>query len=124
LAFRPAPGHNVFTLRREAVVAPMTRLIDGKPGLLVNRRCVKLRAGLAGKYCFRRISHNGDTFRDAPDKNIYSHVSEALQYLCLGLGEGREILRAPTSRDIKPQVVTGTRYSHRVAQTRRQRARA
>ena len=32
-------------------------------------------------------------FRDEPDKNMYSHVCDGDQYLMLGAGEGKAILR-------------------------------
>ena len=34
----------------------MTRLIDGKPGFMVHRECVRLRKALAGGYHFKRVA--------------------------------------------------------------------
>ncbi len=116
--FLPAPGNNELVLRREAVVAPMTRLVDGRPGLIINRSCIKLRAGMAGKYCFKRVAVRGDQFADKPDKGEHSHVCEGLQYLMLGQGEGRELVVNKAAQRHTPNVITGTRHSHHVARKR------
>lgn len=93
----PAPS-NDFTLRREAVALPLTRLVDGRPGLVVHPRCRVLRKAMGGAYCYRRLLVSGEErYRDAPDKNQFSHVAEALQYLMLGAGEGRTVLRRTES---------------------------
>lgn len=78
---------NDFTLRREAVAIPLMQIIDGKPGLAIHPRCRQLRKGMAGKYCYRRVQVVGDErYHDKPDKGIYSHVCEALQYGMLESG--------------------------------------
>lgn len=90
---RPAPS-NDFTLRREAIAAPLSRLVDGKPGLLVSPRCATARRGLAGGYSLRRIQVAGaEKFADKPDKNRFSHVIDAAGYALLGAGEGRALTR-------------------------------
>lgn len=111
--FHPAPGNNELVIRREAVANCLTRLVDGKPGLIINRRCTKLRAGMAGKYFFKRVAMYGEIFADRPDKGEHSHVCEALQYALLGLGEGREITQNKAERQRRPNVVSGTKHSHR-----------
>jgi hypothetical protein len=89
---------NDFVLRRESVVRPMQRLIDGKPGLIIDPRCKMLRKGMAGAYHYKRVQVAGqERYQDKPDKGIYSHVCEAAQYGCLGAGEGRELIRRPNS---------------------------
>lgn len=89
------PAHaNDWDLRREAFAAPMRRMIDGSPGILIHSDCKVLRKGLAGAYCYKRIQVAGDAkFRDKPDKNMFSHVCEAGQYLMLGAGEGKALTR-------------------------------
>lgn len=116
--FRPAPGNNELVLRREAVASCLTRMIDGKPGLTIDRRCVKLRAAMSGKYNFRRVAQKGDVFADAPNKNEYSHVAEALQYVMLGLGEGGEVVMNKHTKIRKPNVITGTKHVHRHVRSR------
>jgi hypothetical protein len=94
---QPAPTNDP-NKRREAVAFYMTNLIDGEPGMLVHPQAKVLRKAYQGGYCFRRIQVGGDErYRDAPDKNEYSHVAEADQYLMLGAGEDRTIMRRDAS---------------------------
>ncbi len=52
------------------------------------------RKGMAGAYHYKRVRVQGqdDRFRDVPDKNMYSHICDAAQYVMLGAGEGRAVL--------------------------------
>lgn len=86
------------TKRREPVAFYMTTLIDGEPGMLVHPQCQVLRKAYQGGYCFRRIQVSGEErYRDVPDKNMFSHVADADQYLMLGAGEDRTIMRRDPS---------------------------
>lgn len=89
------PAHtNDPTIRREAFSKPLGTMIDGEPGMLIHPDCRVFRKGLAGGFCYKRIAVSGDAkFRDVPDKNAFSHVCEAGEYLMLGAGEGRAIVR-------------------------------
>jgi hypothetical protein len=91
---KPAPS-NDMTLRREAVAVPLSRIIDGKPGLIISPTCKTLRKGMQGGYSYKRMQIAGETerYHDKPDKNKYSHVCEAGQYLMLGAGEGRMLIK-------------------------------
>ena len=82
-------------LRIEAVRDPMKRLIDGEPGMLVHAtKCPTLRKGYAGGYHYRRVQVTGDAkYRDEPDKNLYSHVCDADQYLMIGAGEAKTLIK-------------------------------
>lgn len=92
---RPAPT-NDFTIRREALASACSRIIDGKPGLLVSPRCKILRKALMGGYCYKRLQVAGqERFHDVPDKGIYSHPAEACGYALVGGGEGRALVRRP-----------------------------
>lgn len=85
---------NDFTLRRESVVRGLTMLVDAFPGMTIDPRCKMLRKAMAGAYHYKRVAVSGaERFQDKPDKGIYSHVAESLQYLCLGAGEGRAVLK-------------------------------
>lgn len=93
LRARPAPS-NDFTLRREAVVQALTRIIDGDAGLVFGPKAQWLRKAMAGGYRYKRVQVTGsDRYQDKPDKNHFSHVADALQYLLLGGGEGRVVMR-------------------------------
>jgi len=35
---------------------------------------------------------SGERYADKPDKNMFSHIHDSLQYLLLGAGEGRALL--------------------------------
>jgi hypothetical protein len=96
------PAHtNDFTVRTEAFSAPLRRMIDGEPGLLIHPQCKVTRKGLQGGYAFKRVQVAGDErYRDMPDKNELSHPCEAGQYLMLGGGEGKAITAAPAKQDI------------------------
>ena len=49
---------------------------------------------MAGGYQFKRVQVTGDErYRDVPDKSPYSHVAEAAQYLLVGAGEARTLVR-------------------------------
>lgn len=80
-------------LRREAMAAALARDIDGQPGLLLSPRCRTLIKGMAGAWRYRRLLVSGEArYTDAPEKNRFSHVCEAAQYLLVGAGEGRRLL--------------------------------
>ena len=91
----PAPSNDV-ALRIEAVDAALSRLLDGKPGFLMDRKCINLKKGFNGGYHYRRLQVSGDRYDEKPLKNRYSHVHDALQYLMMGAGEGRSILAGKT----------------------------
>lgn len=81
-------------LRIEAVSAPMRRLVDGEPGMIIHPQCRVLRKGYAGGYNYRRLKVAGqERYRDVPDKNMFSHVCDADQYIMIGAGEGKAIVR-------------------------------
>lgn len=90
----PAPSNEPI-LRRAAVSRPLTRLCaDGKPAMLISPKAKRLRKGLAGGFCYRRMKVAGDErYTDEPDKNMHSHICEAAEYLLLGLGEGQAATR-------------------------------
>jgi len=72
---------NDFTARRDAVIQPMLRMADGKPGFIVSKRCKLIRKGFRGAYQYRRLQVSGEQrFMDKPDKNMVSHPMDALQY--------------------------------------------
>ena len=99
----PAPS-NDFIKRRESVAVALNRMIDGEPGMLVHPQCRSLRKGMAGGYNYKRLQVSGEEkYRDVPDKNMYSHVAESLQYLMLGAGEARTLIkRERSAREMRP----------------------
>ncbi len=87
---RPAPSNDV-SLRIEAVETALSRLVEGKSGFLLNNSCVNLKKGFNGGYHYRRIQTSGDRYDEKPNKNKYSHVHDALQYMLMGAGEGKQL---------------------------------
>lgn len=89
---------NEFRTRREAVAIPMGRLIDSKPGFLLDRKCQRLRKSLVGGYHFKRVAIGAgqERFRDTPNKNEHSHVGDALGYCLLGGGEHKAMTKRPS----------------------------
>ena len=96
----PAPSNSV-DLRLEAVSSQLTKMVEGKPAFLVDRRCQQLIKGFEGGYSYKRMEVSGERYADKPDKNMFSHVHDSLQYLLLGAGEGRALLNTQ-----KPAQVT------------------
>lgn len=89
----PAPT-NDYTKRRESVATCLSRLIDGEPGLIIHPQCKTLRKGMAGGYNYKRLQVTGEErYRDVPDKGMYSHVCEAGQYMLIGAGEARTLVK-------------------------------
>lgn len=85
----PAPTNDP-TQRIDAVARFMTRMVDGEPGYVLNRPCTTLRKAKQGAYCYKRIAVAGreGQYRDKPDKNKFSHASDAEQYMALGFVSG------------------------------------
>lgn len=81
LASFPAPTNDIDP-RLRAVEAFLLRQVNGGPCLIVNKqRCPVLVRALNGGY---RYSKNKDGVRKPkPDKNEYSHIADALQYVAL-----------------------------------------
>lgn len=91
------------TIRIEAVTAVLNRMVDGVPGFLVSPVCKVMILGFESGYHYRRMQVSGSTrYEDRPNKNNkYSHPHDALQYLMLGAGEGRSLLRRNASNPLK-----------------------
>ena len=82
----PAPTNKVEP-RLNSVRHFLTRMVDGMPGILIDKRCRVIRKGFCGGYKYERVQVSGDDrFRDKPCKNRYSHPHDGLQYLCLIAG--------------------------------------
>ncbi len=97
----PAPSNSV-DLRLEAVSSQLTKMVEGKPALLIDRRCPQLIKGFEGGYAYKRMEVSGERYADKPDKNMFSHVHDAAQYLFLGAGEGRALMN--TQKAARPVV--------------------
>lgn len=83
------------TVRRGALEMPLRRLVNGKPGIVFHPRARIIREGLGGKWMYKRVAVAGaDKFKDEPEKSVWSHVCEALEYGLMHSGENNLIMRA------------------------------
>jgi hypothetical protein len=86
---------NAWAIRRQAIADPCSRIIQGRPALLIHPRCKMLIEGLKGKWDFKKmkvVSSSGkELYADKPSKNEYSHPCDALGYVLNGLGEGQPL---------------------------------
>lgn len=72
---------NDFLPRRDAVAGFLNR----RDGFLLSAACPKLRRALIRDYHYERLQGGAGEFKVKPEKNMASHVADALQYLCLGI---------------------------------------
>lgn len=87
----PAPS-NDLQLRIDAVDSTLTRMVNGRPGLLVDPAMRMIIRGFEAGYHYRRLKVPGQQkYELEPNKNRYSHPHDALQYKMLGAGEGRKL---------------------------------
>ena len=81
------PTHtNDPTIRREAVADYLTRLdFNSEPAFALTSKCPMSRKAFNGGYAYKRLNVSGsDRYVDRPDKNKFSHVADACQYMFLG----------------------------------------
>lgn len=87
--------------RIEAVERFLTKFIDGKPAFRVNKACAQLVKGFKSGYRWK-MNRKGDLEDNAPEKNEYSHIHDALQYLCLVADTTSGYSQQSTRRTIQP----------------------
>ncbi|GMW01477.1 MAG: hypothetical protein AMXMBFR84_26140 [Candidatus Hydrogenedentota bacterium] len=99
LTTQKAPSNN-FNVRRDAVISELQKMDRGKPALQVDPSCTMLIDAMNGGYTFKRVQVIGgagdEKFKEEPDKNDYSHISDALQYAILGAR--KPVQSNPTAR--------------------------
>jgi len=63
----------------------LNKMVDGKPGLLLDRKnCPVLFKGFVKDYVYARVAVSGEErYKDKPNKNMSSHPMDALGYDCL-----------------------------------------
>ena len=72
-------GANAPAARKSAVVSFLKSNVKGLPSLVIDPACEYLVKGFEGGYLY---AYNKGTLKPDPEKNIYSHIHDALQYLC------------------------------------------
>ena len=75
--------------RRESVIRFLRKL----NGFSLSPNCIYLKKGFISEYKYekRLLSNVESMFKEKPEKNLYSHIHEGLQYGALELGEGRAL---------------------------------
>jgi hypothetical protein len=95
--FKIFPSEQSPRLRVDSVRAALSRDIRNRPGMIIDRSCGMLIRGFQGGYQYRRMKVSGERYDGKPDKNKYSHVHDALQYLISYFDANR--LRGGMSRE-------------------------
>lgn len=94
------------TIRKESLRHTLTRLTDGASSFVIHPRVKYVIKGLKGGYCYRRLRISGERYTDTPDKSIYSHPVEALEYTTAMLFGDRVRGKKPVEKK-KPHVQQG-----------------
>lgn len=97
------PSVKEWEPRREAVNSILTATYRGEPALLIDPSCNRLIQGFLGGYGYKEVQ-NG-VFSDRPLKNRYSHIHDALQYVCAKLAGRSWSERRPKIRNRDRRVV-------------------
>lgn len=87
---KSSPGLRIAE-RIEAVISCLSRNVQGGPALLVSPKCKVLLRGMNGGYRYRKLGTSEARYDEKPDKNRYSDVQDALQYVLCGLGEVKKM---------------------------------
>jgi len=69
----------------------LNKMIDGKPGFVLDRKqCPTLFKGFVKDYVYMRVAVSGEErYKDKPNKNMASHPMDALGYGCLEIASDR-----------------------------------
>jgi hypothetical protein len=79
----PAPT-NAIIPRIGAVEHFLNKMYAGEPGFILSPNCSSLRKALNGGYHYEKEPKSlGENYKPMPVKNFSSHISDALQMLCL-----------------------------------------
>lgn len=72
-------------IRIESVKKPLNMMVSGLPAFTLHPRCKTLRKGFMGRYRYRRMQTAQERYDNKPEKNEYSHVHDAAQYVATKL---------------------------------------
>lgn len=69
----------------------LNRMIDGKPAFILSKKgCPTLYNAFVKDYVYKQLSVPGEIrYKDKPEKNMASHISDAVQYGCLEFASER-----------------------------------
>lgn len=72
-------------IRFESMRKPLNSMVVGQPKFLIDQRCKTARKGLQGGYYMRRMHTTAERYASQPEKNFYSHVMNAGEYVATRL---------------------------------------
>lgn len=80
----PQIGEISFAKRRVSVFNLLTHTKGGRPLLLVHERCSLIIEAMKGGYCYPKLPSPsaGGMYRETPIKNKFSHIANAIEYVC------------------------------------------
>lgn len=107
---RAAPTNDP-TQRVDAVSRFMLTMSKDGPGYLVDPSCKRLVRGKMGGYHYRKVQGKDGNWKEKPNKNKYSHIADAEQYLALGFHKGLADGYAPLLDDPYDDPYYGERAS-------------
>jgi hypothetical protein len=112
---QPAPiKMNAIEPRIAAVDYILGQLYDGRPRLQISPNCRTLIAAMSGGYCYERKQRSSE-IKTEPSKNRFSHLADSLQYLCIAMGEGRQMIGLAPLNEVKPfQIYRGRKTMRRI----------
>jgi hypothetical protein len=84
LGVNPIASEQNWEVRRESVETSLGRQMGGKGVIQIDPSCRMLINGFIGGYCYPEIGTTG-RHNDRPEKNKYSHIHDALQYVMVKL---------------------------------------
>jgi len=96
-----------FVMRRQSVENFMNRLVDGEPGLVVDKSCRVFIEGAEGGYRFERLQVGGseERYSEKAHKNHpTSDLHDAFQYLCMHLDPRSVVKRDEVRLKSPPRV--------------------
>lgn len=98
---------NLWRTRVDAVDSVLADGPGGKPRFQLSQgNCPTLKAAMCGRYHIRK-NEWGD---HEPHKDKYSDVADALQYLLLGLGEGRTMIGLEPASELRPRSTRPSKF--------------
>lgn len=72
---------NALLPRLESMRYFLNGMANGKPAFQISPRCKELRLGFQGLYRFKPKRGGSDILHEEPDKNRFSHLQDAAQYI-------------------------------------------
>lgn len=104
--YRAKPvGSNALVERLGAVEGMLTTLVDGSPRVIISPRCQRLISAMGGGYRYKKTKG----LTDEPEKNEFSHIADAFQYLCVAVAGERFVNK---KRKLPPKTIYRVSDAH------------